>query len=81
MAMQTPTKVQVTTDALDVKSIRSILVGSEWHQIRDPALVQFAIGEAHSPVNPQKLFPTLRYSEGGRTCYTPLSKIQSFSQD
>jgi hypothetical protein len=45
-------------------------------------LVQFAVGEAHSPITPNKLDPTLRYkNEFGKTVRTPLSKVLSFSEE
>ena len=47
-----------------------------------PRKVQFAVGEAHSPISPDRLYPSLRYkNEYGKTVRTPLSKILSFSEE
>lgn len=70
------------TDALDVKKIRSIELADGWHNVTNCEYVQFAIGVAHSPVNPSKYYPSLRYkNETNKTVRTPLSQIISFSED
>jgi hypothetical protein len=76
------TMTQVTTDGLDVKSIRSIELPDGWHTVRNPELVQFVVGEARSPITPFKLYPALRYqNNSGKTVRTPLNKILSFSEE
>ncbi len=79
-AMQT--QVNVTTDAIDTKQLRSIELADGWHDISNCQFVQFAVGEAHSPITPVRLYPSLRYTnEYGKVVRTPLSKILSFSED
>ncbi len=79
-AMQT--QVNVTTDAIDTKQLRSIELADGWHDISNCQFVQFAVGEAHSPITPVQLYPALRYTnEYGKVVRTPLNKILSFSED
>ncbi len=79
-AMQT--KINVTFDALDTKEIRAIELADGWHDVTNCELVQFAVGEAHSPITPDKLYPVLRYrNESNKTVRTPLSKILSYSDE
>lgn len=76
----TSSDVNVKTEGLDFKNIRSIEMTDGWHDITDCEFVQFAVGIAHSPMSPTKLYPTLRYkNEYGRTTWTPLSNILSYS--
>lgn len=76
------TQVSVTTDAIDTKELRSIELADGWHEVQNCELVQFAVGESHSPITPFKLYPALRYqNERGKTVRTPLSKILSFSEE
>ena len=78
--MQTP--ISVTTDALDARELRAIELADGWHDITSCELVQFAVGEAHSPIAPNKLYPSLRYmNEFGKLVRTPLSKVLSFSEE
>jgi hypothetical protein len=82
MPTATTTDVRVITDAIDVRQIRSIELADGWHNVSDCQLVQFAVGEAKSPVMPDKLYPTLRYEdEFGTLVRTPLNKILSFSEE
>lgn len=75
-------QVEVKTAAIDAKSIRSIELPSGWTAVRDCELTQFAVGDAHSPISPAKLYPTLSYrNESGSQVFTPLSAILSFSED
>ncbi len=75
-------QVSVTTDAIDTKMLRSIELADGWHDISNCEFVQFAVGEAHSPITPVKLYPALRYTnEYGKVVRTPLNKILSFSED
>lgn len=74
------TDMSFNYDGFDVKSIKSIQLSDGWHNISDCTLVQFAIGESHSPMYPSKLYPTLRYkNENGTDVWTPLSNILSYS--
>lgn len=76
------TQVNVTTDAIDIKDLRSIELADGWHEVRNCELVQFAVGESHSPITPSRLYPALRYqNEYAKTVRTPLSKILSFSDE
>jgi hypothetical protein len=76
------TQIDVTTDAIDTKELRAIELADGWHDISGCELVQFAVGEAHSPITPARLFPTLRYqNEYGKTVRTPLNKVLSFSEE
>jgi hypothetical protein len=78
--MQTP--ISVTTEALDAREIRALELSDGWHDIANCELVQFAVGEAHSPITPNKLYPSLRYkNELGKVVRTPLSKVISFSEE
>ena len=79
-AMQT--QVNVITDAVDCAQIRAIELADGWHDVSGCELVQFAVGEAHSPITPTQLYPTLRYkNEFGKMVRTPLSKVLSFSEE
>jgi hypothetical protein len=79
-AMQT--KINVTFDAMDTREIRAIELPDGWHDVQNCELVQFAVGEAHSPITPDKLYPALRYkNEAGKLVRTPLRKILSFSEE
>lgn len=79
-AMQS--KINVTFDALETREIRAIELADGWHDVSNCELVQFAVGEAHSPITPDKLYPSLRYkNEAGKLVRTPLSKVLSFSED
>jgi hypothetical protein len=74
--------VDVQVAALDAKSIRSIQLPSGWQNVSDCQLTQFAVGTAHSPISPTKVYAALRYrDQSGRQVFTPLSQILSFSQD
>jgi hypothetical protein len=82
MATAMQAQVKVTTDAIDTAAIRAIELADGWHNVSDCELVQFAVGEAHSPIMPTKLYPALRYKNEFKTLVrTPLSKILSFSQE
>lgn len=79
---QMTTQVSVTTDGIDTKALRSIELADGWHDITNCEFVQFAVGEAHSPITPFKLYPALRYqNEYGKTVRTPLDKVLSFSEE
>jgi hypothetical protein len=68
--------------ALDVKRLRSIQLTTGWVNVKEASITHFGIGEAHSPVMPAKVVPTLRYrDQNGKQIYTPLSQILSFSED
>jgi hypothetical protein len=82
MATAMQTQINVTTDALDVREIRAIELADGWHDVNSCELVQFAVGEAHSPITPGKLYPTLKYKdEFGRLIRTPLTKVLSFADE
>jgi hypothetical protein len=82
MATTMQTQINVTTDAIDTREIRAIELADGWHNVSDCELVQFAVGEAHSPITPDKLYPTLRYkNEFGKLVRTPLNKVLSFSEE
>lgn len=74
-------QVDVQTAALDVKTIKSIELPSGWVNVAQCQLTQFAVGQAHSPISPAKLYPTLRYTSNGKEVFTPLRNILSFSQE
>lgn len=72
----------INTKALDVTSVRSIQLADGWHNVEECNFIQFAVGEAHSPVIPTKLYPTLWYvNEFGQQTFTPLGSILSYSED
>ena len=75
-------KINVTFDAIDTKEIRAIELADGWHDVQSCELVQFAVGESHSPITPDKLYPALRYrNETGKVVRTPISKVLSFSEE
>ena len=79
-AMQTP--INVNVDAIDVTKLRSIELADGWHNVTNCEFVQFAIGEAHSPITATKLYPALKYRDrSSRTVRTPLSQVLSFSEE
>lgn len=55
MATTMQTEVKVTTDAIDVSQLESVELPDGWHDITGCELVQFALGEAHSPITPTKV--------------------------
>ena len=74
--------VSINIDAIDVTELKSIELADGWHDVTNCELVQFAVGEAHSPITPTKLFATLKYRDrSGKTVRTPLSQVLSFSED
>ena len=80
--MPTMTQINVKTDAIDTREIRALELADGWHDVTSCELVQFAVGEAHSPLVPDKLYPSLRYmNEYGKLVRTPLSKVLSFSEE
>ena len=80
--MPTMTQINVKTDAIDTRELRAIELADGWHDVTNCELVQFAVGEAHSPIVPDKLYPSLRYmNEFGKLVRTPLSKVLSFSEE
>ena len=80
--MPTMTQINVKTDAIDTREIQAIELADGWHDVTNCELVQFAVGEAHSPIVPDKLYPSLRYkNEFGKLVRTPLSKVLSFSEE
>ena len=82
MPTMTQTNVKVTTDAVDTKDLRAIELADGWHEISNCEFVHFAVGEAQSPISPDKLYPALRYqNEFGKLVRTPLNKILSFSDE
>lgn len=82
MATAMQTQINVTTDALDIREIRAIELADGWHNVSNCELVQFAVGEAHSPITPTKLYPALRYkNEFNKLVRTPLNKVLSFSDE
>lgn len=81
MATDTMTRglVEAKLDGIDVSSITNIVLADGPHRIENCELVQFAVGEAHSPISAPKFYPALRYSEEGLTWRTPLAKVLSFA--
>ena len=60
----------------------AIELADGWHDITECELVQFAVGESHSPITPSKLYPALRYkNEFSKLVRTPLNKVLSFSEE
>jgi len=82
MPIMTKTNLKVVTDALDTKDLRAIELADGWHEVTNCEFVHFAVGEAQSPISPDKLYPALRYqNEFGKLVRTPLNKILSFSDE
>lgn len=71
--------VAITVQGLDPREIKTIRLSDGEHQVEDAELVQFVVGEAHSPISPTKVYPALRYVESGQEWTTPLSQITGFS--
>lgn len=75
-------QVDIATAGLDVKSLRSIELASGWKNVKDCQITQFAVGQAHSPISLTKVYPSLQYTDqSGRTVFTPLRNVLSFSQE
>ena len=82
MPTMTKANVKVITDAVDTKDLRAIELADGWHEVTNCEFVHFAVGEAQSPISPDKLYPALRYqNEFGKLVRTPLNKILSFSEE
>ena len=82
MPTMTKANVKVITDAVDTKDLRAIELADGWHEVTNCEFVHFAVGEAQSPISPDKLYPALRYqNEFGKLVRTPLNKILSFSDE
>ena len=76
------TQVNATIDAIDVAQLQAIELADGWHEVKSCEFVQFAVGEAHSPITPTKFYPALRYQDrSGKTVRTPLNKVLSFSDE
>ena len=73
---------QVSTQALDIKSVKSILLPSGWQQVSNCQLTQFAVGEAHSPIVPSKLYPYLQFEDQqGRQAFVAVNSILGYSSE
>lgn len=72
--------VDTTLLGLDAATIKSIETANGWQQVNDAEFVHFAVGTAHSPVSPTKVYGALRYRSNGQEVLTPLNQIISFSQ-
>ncbi len=72
-------EANVEVEAIDYLNVKTILLADGPHRVQGGKLIQFAIGEGHSPVSPAKLYPTLRFEENGTTWRVPLSQILAFS--
>jgi len=82
MPTMTQTQVKITTDAIDPRNVRAIELADGWHDITECELVQFAVGESHSPITPSKVYPALRYkNEFSKLVRTPLNKVLGFSEE
>jgi len=82
MPTMTKANVKVIADAVDTKDLRAIELADGWHEVTNCEFVHFAVGEAQSPISPDKLYPALRYqNEFGKLVRTPLNKILSFSEE
>ena len=75
-------QVDVEVRALDAKSIRSIQLATGWEPTQGDRFTQFAVGTAHSPITPSKMYPALIYTnQDGKEVVTPLSQVLSFSTE
>lgn len=72
--------VDISLYGLDAASIKSLQTAAGWQSVDDCEFIQFAVGTAHSPLTPSKVYPALRYRSGGRDMVTPLNQVISFSQ-
>jgi hypothetical protein len=81
MSVSSPTQqLNVVNEGIDVKSLKAIELATGWHDVQNCALVQFVVGEAESPITPQRTYSALRYNdESGRTVFTPMRQILSYS--
>ncbi len=72
--------VDVDVVGLDAQSIRSIETATGWTNVSNCSFTQFAVGTAHSPLTPTKLYSALRYTDDmGNDVITPLSQVISYS--
>lgn len=71
----------VTVETNSPEQITAILMNDgKWHTVENCKLIQYAIGEAHSPVYPTKLYPylTFRDVESGKKVKVPFKQIVAF---
>ena len=74
-----PSQVSASVQAATPSSIKAILLADGWHTVKNCSLVQFALGEAQSPITPTRLYPFLMYTtDGNRTVYTPIQQVLGF---
>jgi hypothetical protein len=72
----------VEVPTLDIKNVRSILLGSSWQNVEDCEIVEgFALGVSHSPLGISQFFDkALKYkNQFGHECYAPLYGVLSWS--
>lgn len=76
---QSPNLVTGSVIGADPSSIKAVLLtDGNWHNVEDCKLVQFAVGQAQSPISATKLFPYLSYTESGRQILTAIGQVVSF---
>ncbi len=74
------TKVKVESNT--PSQIRAILLADgNWHKPVNCELIQYAIGEAHSPVTPSKLYSYLKFTEDGREYKVSFDKVMAFQTE
>ncbi len=78
---RTSGNTSAAVETVDPKNIRTIVLADGKHEVQNVEFLHFAIAEQHSPAYPQKLFPSLRYSEGGKMWTTPLSQVIAVSSE
>src|SRR3954451_15511662 len=62
-AQRSSQTADVTVEVMDAAAIKSIQLADGWHAVNNCEFTQFAVGKAHSPITPGKLFPALRYTD------------------
>lgn len=67
----------ITPTPDEIKAL--LLTDGQWHDVSNVEKVQFSISEAHSPTNPDKLYPALRCDENGASVVYPFRQIVGYS--
>lgn len=76
-------EVNVQVEAVSPDKIKTLRLADGDHQVSDCTIVQFAVGESHSPITPGKLWPYVRYTDEltGQQFWTPFGAVLGLSVD
>lgn len=80
LGQNTQTNADVrTAQPSEIKSL--LLTDGQWHDVTNVKKIQFAISEASSPTNPDKLYPHLECEENGRSVVYSFKQIVGYSAE